>query len=159
MKRVLAFALLGVFFASVASAQDQRQLVQEFTRATYFGGTKLNFMLLTDKTIDLLFKGASKDTVKAKTDGGTAFYISGTADKNAKLDTKFIAIQDEEKTPGTVVLNLQNFVDGELPKGSKISGIVQFEKKLNLNKFFSIKNSDAVLDFKFSDIALRSLPD
>jgi hypothetical protein len=157
MKRVVAVAIVGLFFASLAVTQDQRELVKEFTKAEYFGGTKLSFMLLTDKTIDLLFSGPSKDTIKAKTETGTSFYVSGTAEKNLKLDTKFTLVQGEEKFNGSVLENIKNFADGDIAKGTRVSGIIQFDKKINLGKFFSIRNASGNVDFKFSDLALRTI--
>jgi hypothetical protein len=157
MKRAIAVAIVGLFLASLAVAQDQRELVKEFTKAEYFGGTKLSFMLLTDKTIDLLFKGPSKDTIKAKTETGTSFYVSGTAEKKLNLDTKFMLVQGEEKFNGSVLENIQNFADGDIAKGTKVSGIIQFDKKINLSKFFSIRNSSGNVDFKFSDLAIRTI--
>jgi hypothetical protein len=155
MKRVIAVALAGLFFASLAVAQDQR-LLKDYTRSDYFGGTKLSFILLTDKTIDALFSGAGKETVKAKLNGGTGFYVLGTAEKNTNLDTKFILLQDEQKASANV-MNIKNFTDGEIPKGEKISGIIHFDKKLNFQKLFTVKNSVNMVDFKLSDNALMKL--
>jgi hypothetical protein len=155
MKRVIAVALAGLFFASLAAAQDQR-LLKDYTRSDYFGGTKLSFILLTDKTIDALFSGAGKETVKAKLNGGTGFYVLGTAEKDTNLDTKFILLQDEQKATANI-MNIKNFTDGEIPKGEKISGIIHFDKKLNFQRLFTVKNSVNMVDFKLSDNALMKL--
>jgi hypothetical protein len=155
MRRVLAFLLAGFLFASFAIAQDQK-LLKEYTRSEYFGGAKLSFILLTNKTIDTLFTGASKENVKAKINGGTAFYVLGTAEKNTKLNTSFIMVQDEQKFTANVT-NLKNFADGDIAKGEKISAIIQFDKKINAQKLFTVKNSDNLVDFKLTDNAIMNL--
>jgi hypothetical protein len=157
MKKVLAVALLGMFSVSLAIAQDQNNLVKIFSRGAYFGGAKLNFMLLNDKTIDILFAGSSKDTIKAKIASGIAFYVLGIAEKDAKLDTNFVLEQNNQKTTATIT-DIKNFVDGEKSKGEKFSGIIQFDKKIQFDKGFSIRNPNGVVDFRLSIDALRLLP-
>ena len=150
--------LASLFVASMLNptvAQD-RGLLKEFSRAGYFSGTKLSFVLLNDKTIDIFFKGSSKDTVQAKVDAGTCFYVAGTADKNMKMSTDFVVEQDGEKITGTV-LNLGNFVDGSVAKGEKISGILQLQKKVRLNNLFTVKGAGGLVDFRFSNIALMNV--
>jgi hypothetical protein len=155
MKRFTAVALAGIFIASISIAQDQ-VVLKEFTRSGYMSGMKLSFVLLTDQTIDIFFPGSGKDTVKAKADMGTTFFILGTTDKNIKLKTKFVVEQDEEKLTGSVT-NIKNFVDGDLAKGQTVHALLQLNKKINLAHPFTIKGSDAVLEFKLSDDALRML--
>ena len=156
MKKFLTFTLAGIFFVSLSVAQD-KQLLKEYTRTDYFSGAKLSLVLLTDKTINMFFTGPSKDTVQAKADAGTCFYISGTAEKKTKMSTDFIVEQDGEKFTGTI-MNLKNFVDGDVAKGEKISGILQLVKKLNLAHQFSVKGAGGSVDFKLSNTALRNLP-
>jgi len=150
--------LASLFVASMINptvAQD-RGILKEFSRAGYFSGTKLSFVLLTDKTIDIFFKGSSKDVVQEKVNLGTCFYISGTADKNMKISTDFVVEQDGEKFAGTI-MNLKNFVDGDVAKGEKISGILQLQKKLKLNHLFMVKGAGGLLDFQLSAVALQNV--
>jgi hypothetical protein len=156
MKRFTAVALVVIFLASFSVAQDQA-VMKEFTRSGYMSGMKLSFVLLIDKTIDIFFPESSRNTVKAKADSGTTFFILGTTDKNIKLKTKFVIEQDGDKFSGTVT-NIKNFQDGELAKGEKVNGLLQLDKKLNLNHSFTIKGADGILDFKLTDIGLRMLP-
>ena len=156
---MISFVVLAsLFVASIidsAVAQDTR-LLKEFTRTGYFSGTKLSFVLLNDKTIDIFFKGSSKDTVQAKVDAGTCFYVAGTADKNMKMSTDFVVEQDGEKITGTV-LNLGNFVDGSVAKGEKFSGVFQLQKKLKLNHLFAIRGAGGLVEFKLSSLALMNV--
>jgi hypothetical protein len=136
-------------------AQD-KGLLKEFTRTGYFSGTKLSFVLLNDKTIDIFFKGSSKDTIQAKVDVGTCFYIAGTADKNMTMSTDFVVEQDGDKFAGTI-MNLKNFVDGDVAKGEKISGILQLQKKVKLAQLFTVKGAGGLVDFQLSSIALMNV--
>jgi hypothetical protein len=156
MKRVIALALAAIFLASVSIAQDSR-LLNEFSRTSYFGGAKLSFVLLNDKTIDMLFKGASRDTIKSKIESGMAFYITGIVEKDTKMNTNFIMSQGEEKFVGSVMNNIKNLADGVITKGEKVSGILKFEKKVNLTKIFTLKNTEGYVDFKITDAALRNV--
>jgi len=150
--------LASLFVASMINptvAQD-RGILKEFSRTGYFAGTKLSFVLLTDKTIDMFFKGSSKDEVQEKVNRGTCFYIAGIADKNMKMSTDFVVEQDGEKFAGTIV-NLKNFVDGDVAKGEKISGILQLQKKLKLNHLFMVRGAGGMVDFQLSDVALQNV--
>jgi hypothetical protein len=150
--------LASLFVASTINptvAQD-RGILKEFSRTSYFSGTKLSFVLLTDKTIDIFFKGSSKDVVKEKVSLGTCFYIAGTADKNMKMNTDFVVEQDGEKFVGTI-MNLKNFVDGDVAKGEKISGILELQKKLKLNHLFIVRGAGGSVDFQLSGVALQNV--
>jgi hypothetical protein len=152
--------LASLFVASMISptiAQD-RGILKQFSRTGYFSGTKLSVVLLNDKTIDIFFKGSSKDVVQEKVDVGTCFYIAGTADKNMKMHTDFVVEQDGEKFAGTS-MNLKNFLDGDVPKGEKISGILQLQKKLKLNHSFMVRNKGGQVEFQLSGAALQNVSD
>ena len=149
--------LVSLFVTSMINpmvAQD-REILKEFSRTGYFSGTKLGFVLLTDKTIDIFFKGSSKDAVQEKVNLGTCFYITGIADKNMKMSTDFVVEQDGEKFAGTI-MNLKNFVDGDVAKGEMISGILQLQKKVKLNHLFTIRGAGGLVDFQLSDVALQN---
>jgi hypothetical protein len=150
--------LASLFVASMihpAVAQD-KGLLKEFTRTGYFSGTILKVVLINENTIDLFFKGSSKDTIQAKTDVGTCFYISGTADKKMKMSTDFVVEQDGEQIAGTI-MNLTNFVDGSVAKGEKISGILELQKKVKLNRLFTVRGAGGLVDFKLSSNALMNV--
>jgi hypothetical protein len=150
--------ITSLFVASMINptvAQD-RKILKEFSRTGYFSGTKLSFVLLIDKTIALLFNGSSKDMVQAKVNVGTCFYIAGTADKNMKISTDFVVEQDGEKFAGTI-MNLKNFVDGDVAKGEKISGILQLQKKLKLDHPFMVRGAGGLVDFQLSNVTLQNV--
>jgi hypothetical protein len=155
---ILFIFLASLFVAAMMNptvAQD-REILKQFSSAGYFSGTKLSFVLLTDKTIDIFFKGSSKDVVQEKVNLGTCFYIAGIADKNLKMSTDFVVEQDGEKFAGTI-MNLKNFVDGDVTKGEKISGILQLQKKLKLNHPIMVRGAGGQVDFQLSAVALQNV--
>jgi len=151
--------LTSLFVASMINptVAQNREILKEFSRMGYFSGTKLTFLLLTDKTIDMFFSGSSKDMVQAKVNVGTCFYIMGIADKNMKMSTDFVVEQDGEKFAGTI-MNLENVVDGAVAKGEKISGILQLQNKLKLDHLFTVKGAGGLVYFELSSNALRNVP-
>jgi hypothetical protein len=150
--------LISLFVSSMfnpAVAQD-RGYLKDFSRMGYFSGTKLSFVLLNDRTMDLFFSGSSKQMVQEKVNAGTCFYILGIAGKNMKMSTSFVVEQDGEKFAGTIT-NLTNFVDGDIAKGEKISGILQLQKRVKLDHLFTVKGAGGQVYFELSSNALRNV--
>ena len=54
------------------------------------------------------------------------------------------------------IMNLKNFVDGDVAKGEMISGILQLQKKVKLNHLFTIRGAGGLVDFRLSDVALQN---
>jgi hypothetical protein len=157
MKKVLAFTIAGIFLASMAAAQEQdKKTLNQFTRTEHFLGAKLSFVHLNPTTINMFFKGPSKETILEKAKGGTCFFIMGTAEKPTKMNTDYVAIQEEAKIPGTI-MNITNFDGVEIAKGGTIRGILILSKKLDPTKQFTLKTTGGFVDFKLSDEALRNI--
>jgi hypothetical protein len=157
MISIIALASLFVASAMNPTVAQDRETLKDYSRVGYFSGTKLSFVLLNDRTTNMFFAGSSKEAVQEKVNAGTCFYIMGTADKKMKMRTDFIVEQDGEKLTGTI-MNLENFVDGDVAKGQKISGILQLQKKLKLNRLFTVKGAGGQVYFELSSTALRNLP-
>jgi hypothetical protein len=158
-RTMISFVFLISLFASSiiipTVAQDSRTL-KNYSRMGYFSGTKLSFVLLNERTVDLFFSGASKDMVQSKVKVGTCFYVLGTAGKNMKMSTNFVVEQDGEKIASTI-MNLKNFVDGDVAKGEKISGILQLQKKVKMDHLFTVKGAGGQVYFELSSDALRDV--
>jgi hypothetical protein len=54
-------------------------------------------------------------------------------------------------------MNLTNFVDGDVAKGERISGILQLQKKLMLNHPFVIRGASGAVDFELSGVELQNV--
>jgi hypothetical protein len=140
----------------VAQEQGSSSVLKEFTRSGSIQGVTLSFVLLTDKTIDLLFKAPGKYAIRARANQATAFYVQGVPTKDIKLDNKFVVEQDGETFDGSS-LNINNFEGGNVAKGKRIDGILQLDKKLNLSRAFKIKNANSSVEFKLSDATVKEM--
>src|SRR5512135_717711 len=92
-RTMISFVFLFSLFVSsmiIPTVAQDRGILKDYSRMGYFSGTKLSFVLLNEKTMDLFFAGPSKDMVQAKVNVGTCFYILGTAGKNLKMSTSFV---------------------------------------------------------------------
>lgn len=165
MKKMITFALLCFFAFALAVSQNansqtdakaSKALLNDFSRSGHVNGMMFNFVLLNDKTIDLIFNGPSKYSMKARASQTTVFYISGTPPDTMTLNNNFSVVQDGQ-TLTCESVNVQNFAKGVVTKGQKIQGLLQLEKKLDLSHPFIIKGEQDSLEFKLSESALKSL--
>ncbi len=168
IKNTLKIMSICALFAFVAAAQEQTppqapeakpdpSILKEFTRSVSVNGIMMNFVLVNDKTVEILFQAPSKYSLRARARMSTLFYVQGTPDKDVdQVNTKFTMEQDGQTVDGTVI-NIKNFEGGAVTKGNRIDGLLQFEKKLDLTREFKIKGSKAVVDFKLSPDALKLL--
>lgn len=162
MKIMPACIVLTVF----AMAQEQTppggskpdpSILKEFTRTGNVSGVMMSFVLVNDKTVEVLFNGPSKYSLRARARMGTLFYVQGTPEKNVEqLNMKFTMEQDGEMVDGTP-LNIKNFEGGAVAKGIRIDGLLQFDKKLDLAHAFKIRNAKTTVEFKLSRDALKLL--
>jgi len=137
-------------------ASASSDLLKQFTRSAKIDGVVLNFVLLNNKTIELLFQGPSKYAMHARANQFTTFYVMGAPEKDVTLDTKFVVEQDGETINGSS-LNIKNFETGNVAKGERINGIFQLEKKIDITHAFKIKGAHSTLEFKLSHAALKEM--
>ncbi len=155
----MAAALVCTFSMTMAFAQEAASpsdVLREFTRSGNMDGVVLSFVLLNDKTVDLLFEAPGKYAIRARANQATAFYVQGVPDKDIKLNNRFVVEQDGE-TFNCSSLNIKNFEGGNVAKGQRIDGILQLDKKLNLSHAFKIKGQNSSLEFKLSDAIIKEM--
>ncbi len=157
MKKIFAAAVLCLLAVMMAASQyamsDNKSdlaLLKNFTRSGKIDGTNFNFILLTDKTVELLFNGPSKYQIRSIANQGTSFYVQGISEKSGAFDNKFAVAQDGETLDCTAI-NIENFAGGLVTKGQHIKGIIQLSKKLDLSHTFKIKGSRDSVEFKLPD--------
>ena len=163
-KIILFFVVLTVFAMAQEQAPPQGSqakpdpsILKEFTRTETVNGINMSFVLVNDKTVEVLFDGPSKYSLRARARLGTLFYVQGTPEKNVdRIDTKYTMEQDGETVDGTP-MNIKNFEGGPVAKGTRIDGLLQFDKKLDLSHPFKLKNAKTTVDFKLSHDALKLL--
>ena len=155
-------ALLGSFGMSqsqnkAAVANPSAATIEEFSRTSKADGLTLKFVLLNDKTVDILFSGDSKNTMRAKAGEATVFFVQGISEKDITLDSQFEVEQGGKTYPGEAV-NVKNFQAGPLAKGTKISGLIQLAQKIDVAQPFKIKGANnASAEFKLSRNAIKLL--
>ena len=164
MRNVLKMMPACIILTVFAMAQEQTpaegskpdpSILKEFTRTGSVSGIMMNFVLVNDKTVDVLFSGPSKYSLRARARMGTLIYVQGTPERNVEqLNMKYTMEQDGATVDGTP-LNIKNFEGGAVAKGIRIDGLLQFDKKLDLSHAFKIKNAKTTVEFKLSHDALK----
>ncbi len=157
MKRIIVIAFLCAFATSLAAAQETKNqsLLKEFVRSGGSEGIAWSFVLLNDRTVDILFQAPGKYAMRARANQSTTFYVQATPEKDVQLDTKFEVEQDGKKFAGTSH-NIKNFAPGFLTKGNRIDGILQLDQKLNLANPFTIRGANNLsVEFKLTPEAVQ----
>ena len=171
MKKFLIVTVMAIcaLSASVGMTQDSNQAastkgsalnagtMQQFIRTVKLDGITLSFVLLNNKTVDFLFSGDSKYSIRAKANIATMFFVQGIAEKDLAFEPQFEVTQDGKTFPGEAV-NLKNLLAGPLAKGTRISGLVQLSQKINVTQPFTIRGAkDASAEFRLSKDAIKLL--
>lgn len=169
IKKLTTIFVLCVLFGAIGWSQDSNQeapaqnsalsadAMQKFTRTARLDGITLSFVLLNNKTVDYLFSGDSKYSIRAQASAATMFFVQGITEKDITFDPHFEVVQDGKTYPGEAV-NLKNLQPGSLQKGARISGLVQLAEKINLARPFKIKGAkNASAEFKLSQDDMKLL--
>ncbi len=157
MKNVVVIALVCVFAATLATAQENnnQSVLKEFTRSGSGEGLVWSFVLLNDRTVDVLFTAPGKYAMRARANQSTTFYVQATPEKDSQLDNKF-EVEQNGKTFAATSHNIKNFGPGFVTKGNRIDGIVQLDSKLDLAQPFKIRGANNfALEFKLSAEAVH----
>jgi len=142
--------------SKAATPEENAAVLAEFTRSVQLDGLILNFVHMNNRTVDLLFPGPEKYSMRARANQMTLIYVQGTPETAIQLDTEYVLEFEGNSISGTSH-NIKNFAAGDAPLGERIDGILMFEKKLKPSDPFLIKGTDTTVTFRFSDIALRML--
>jgi len=157
MRRTVVIGLVCAFAASVAVGQESNNhsVLKEFTRSGQAEGLAWNFVLLNDRTVDVLFQAPGKYAIRARANQSTTFYVQATPEKDVQVDPKFEVEQDGKTLAGTSH-NIKNFAPGSVAKGVRIDGILQLDQKVNLAHPFTIKGANHFsVEFKLSPEAVQ----
>jgi hypothetical protein len=151
-------ALIGSFTlaqdTNPGPATDTQALLKEFTRSMKSDGYTLSFVLLNDKTVEALFQAPGKYAMRARANQSTTFYVQGMPDKEIAVETKFSVEQGGQSIPASS-LNIKNFDGTKVAKGTRVDGIIQVERKLDLARPFKITGPHGSVEFKLSEEALK----
>ena len=164
INRCLMLLILGALAGASAMAQNadpseaqKTAIISEFTRSAKMDGVTLSFVLLNNKTVEALFSGEGKYAMRARANMATLFFVQGVPEKNIKLDPQFEVEQDGQTYKGETI-NMKNLQSGNVAKGTRIEGLIQLNRKIDLNQPFKVRcvhNPSA--DFKLSPETLKLL--
>jgi len=168
-KRSLWVVVVCLLFSTLAAAQDAAQaapeltpaqksaLIKEFARSATMDGLTFNYVLLNNKTIDILFPGDAKYAMRARANAATMFFVQGIPSKDlAAFNPKFVVEQGGKEFESESV-NIRNLQAGAVSKGTKIEGLIQLSQKINVTQPFKIKNANSTTEFKLSEEAIKLL--
>ena len=170
-KKMFVVAVIFVLFSTLAMAQDSDQtkpelskeqineLIKAFSRSARMDGVVLNFVLLNSKTIDALFQGSNRYSMRARANSATIFLIQGVPVKDVNLDPQF-EVEQNGKTFKGEAINMQNLEARYVLKGARIAGLLQLSEKIDVTQPFKIKGAQIdSAEFKLSEDAIKLLAD
>jgi len=128
----------------------------DYTRQIKYDGLNMSVLLVNNRTVEVLFQAPTKYSMRARANQQTVLYIQGTPQKEVDLSTAFTIEQDGQSMTGTAT-NIKNFATGKVPAGQRIDGIVEFPKKVDIGKPFTVKNGHGEVQFILTPEAVKAL--
>jgi hypothetical protein len=138
-------------------AANGANVLADYMRQIKYDGLTLSVLLVNSKTVEVLFQAPTKYSMRARASQQTILYIQGTPLKEFDLNNAFTIEQDGQTMTGTPT-SIKNFVAGKVPAGQRIDGIVEFPKKVDLSKPFTVHNGTAgAAQFLLTEAAIKAL--
>ncbi len=128
----------------------------DYTRQIKYDGLTLSVVLINSRTAEVLFQAPMKYSMRARSAQQTVLYVQGTPQKDFDLTTTFSIEQEGQTMQGTST-SIKNFVNGKVPAGQRIDGIVDFAKKVDITKPFTVKNGKGEVQFVLTAEAIKAL--
>jgi len=152
-KVMILVAILALSFtlATAQNSEDKMKLVKEFTLTAELDGLVLNFVALNNKTVDALFSGSGKYAIRARANASTVFYVQAVPDKDIEFNPEF-RFEQNDFFIDAKTQNIKNFKAGPVAKGTRMEGLVQLSRKIDLAQPFKIVDvsNDASAEFQIS---------
>jgi hypothetical protein len=142
-KRILILTAMCIWSLAAVRAKEAPRGIDLLRQASFSietDGAVFNFILLTDKTIDALFSGPSKLSIRARANASTTFFVQGRVKKRHNFSPDFEVVQNGQSIQ-TKITSIKNFKEGLVDKGDKIEGLVQLVHNLNLYQSFHISDT------------------
>jgi hypothetical protein len=128
----------------------------DYTRQIRYDGLTLSVVLINNRTAELLFQPPMRYSMRARSAQQTVLYVQGTPQKDFDLTAAFSIEQEGQTMQGTST-SIKNFVNGKVPAGQRIDGIVDFQKKVDITKPFTVKNGKGEVQFVLTAEAIKAL--
>ena len=172
MRKIVLPVFIFVFLTSVAYGQNPpappaspaqatppapgENALVDYTRQIKYDGLTLSVLLVNNRTVEVLFQAPTKYSMRARANQQTVLYVQGTPTKDFDLTNTFSIEQGGETLTGTAT-SIKNFTGGKVPAGQRIDGIVEFPKKIDITKPFTVKNGKAEVQFVLTPEAIKAL--
>jgi hypothetical protein len=141
--------------APAAPAPGTNALV-DYTRQIKYDGLTISVVLVNARTADVLFQAPMKYSMRARAAQQTVLYVQGTTQKDIDFSSEFSIVQGADTLNGTST-SIKNFATGKIATGQRIDGIVEFAKKVDISKPFTVKNGKGEVQFVLSPEAIKAL--
>jgi len=128
----------------------------DYTRQIKYDGLTMSIVLINSRTAEVLFQPPMKYSMRARSAQQTVLYVQGTPQKDFDLSTAFSIEQEGQTIQGTAT-SIKNFVNGKVPAGQRIDGIVDFPEKVDTTKPFTVKNGKGEVQFVLTAEAIKAL--
>ena len=129
----------------------------DYTRHIKYEGLTLSVLLVNNRTVEVLFQAPAKYSMRARANQQTVLYVQGTPSKDFDLSNAFTIEQDGQTLTGTST-SIKNFVNGKVAAGQRVDGIVEFPKKIDISKPFTVKNgTTGSVEFVLTPEAIKAL--
>jgi hypothetical protein len=134
--------------ASAKRAEDVLVL-KAFSAPVPLDGGPLWVTILTDRSVEALWRNApAQQALRSEAArGGTVMYVMGIATRGLVVPTSHALIQKGATIAGTVV-NVANFNGQQVPEGSVVLGLIEFERKVDFKQPFTLRFGDLEVDFR-----------
>jgi hypothetical protein len=150
---VVACALPAMIAAQ--NAADPAKMLQIFSAPIKTDGGTFQVVILNDRTVDPLFgTSPAKAAIRTKARMTTIFFVQGTAGKDFDFNSDVTVTQKGETITGKSS-NMKNFVTGKVPKGEKVQGMVEMEKKVDLYEPFKFNMNGQSTEFRLNEDDVR----
>lgn len=159
MKKVfLAACLFALSLPLTLVGQNATEQLKDYTQLLSGNGIELTLIHINPKTAAVLFQPPTLYSMRARSTATTMLYVQGEIKKDVEFDsTNFTLTQGADSLTGKPS-NISHFEKAKLSKGTRIDGILDFGKPVDLSKPFTIKHGpkDSV-EFKFTEAQVTGM--
>ncbi len=129
----------------------------DYTRQIKYDGLTLSVLLVNSRTAEILFQAPLKYSMRARANQQLVLFIQGKPQKDIDFNNSFTVEQDGQTMTGTST-SMKNFTTGKAAAGSEIDGIVEFPKKVDISKPFTVHNgTTGQVQFVLTPEAIKAL--
>jgi hypothetical protein len=148
MRRLLVLWLATLATAHAAPLSEEQLVLSAFTEPAVVPGGPLWVTLLTDRTIEALWRDdPARATLQIEVaNAGTSFYMMGLATRDVSIVPEVTIVQDDQRTQGRIV-NVTNLNGRTAREGSALLGLLEFDRKIDVTRPFVVELGSTTVAF------------